>query len=154
MASRDAIEHEITYPYGIDVVWEALTESEQLSEWLMATDFTASVGSRFTFRDHEPWPDGVIYDVVGEILVCDPPRRLAYTWASPPKHGETVVEWNLFPVKGGTLVRLRHSGFESLGKAGQEAIDMLRDGWGGLLSDELMVHLRDRCDDPAKSAVG
>lgn len=141
MAQHDQIDHEIIYPYRIDQVWEALTDSEQLSAWLMETDFSPVIGHRFTFFDHEPWPDGKIYDIIGEIVACDPPHRLAYTWSSPPKHGVTLVEWELEEVVQGTRVRLRHSGFAEHGDDGRAAYDLLRDGWGGLLNDELAGHL-------------
>ena len=141
MARRDRIEHEIVYPYRIEQVWAALTDAEQLSAWLMETDFTPGVGQRFAFFDHEPWPDGQLHDVVCEIVACEPPRRLAYTWASPPKLGPTLVEWRLSAIPEGTRVLLSHSGFAEYGDDGREALDVLRDGWGGLLAEKLRSHL-------------
>jgi uncharacterized protein YndB with AHSA1/START domain len=49
----------------------------------------------------------------GEVLEIDPPRLLVYTWIAnwhaDPKC-KTVVRWELTPSKGGTLVKVTHSG--------------------------------------------
>lgn len=144
MGQPDRIAHEVVYPYRIEQVWEALTDSDQLSAWLMENDFSASAGSRFSFFDHEPWPDGRTYDIECEVLAFEPPRRLAYTWACPPKHGPTLVEWELSEISSGTRVRLSHSGFRQYGDDGQAAYDLLHDGWGGLLAEELPGFLETR----------
>ena len=144
MREADRISHEIVYPHGIDLVWEALTDPEQLAAWLMDNDFVPQPGHRFTFYDHEPWPDGKIYNIDCDVISCDPPRQLSYSWSSPPKHGRTIVTWNLEPVEAGTLVRLTHSGFAQHGARGREAFDLLNNGWGGLLADELARWLASR----------
>jgi uncharacterized protein YndB with AHSA1/START domain len=42
----------------------------------------------------------------------DPPRLVSYTWvASWSGPLKTLVRWELEAASGGTLVRLRHSGF-------------------------------------------
>ena len=152
MNRRDVIAHEIVYPYRIDAVWDALTDQEQLAAWLMENDFTDGVGSRFSFYDHEPWADGTTYDIVCEVLIFDPPHRLAYSWESPPKLGRTLVEWELIEVPTGTRVQLTHSGFAKYGDAGREAVDMLGEGWGGLLRQELAEHLKNVCTPIATSS--
>lgn len=142
MTVPDAITHEVIYPQPIEKVWAALTDADQLAAWLMDTDFVPRQGQTFTFFEHEPWPDGQFIDVQCRVVACDPPRRLAYTWASPPKLGETLVEWELETVPQGTKVRLTHSGFARHGDAGREAFDILENGWGGLLREELAEFLR------------
>src|SRR6185503_12586469 len=82
-----------------------------LAQWLMETDFTPAVGSRFTFRQKPtPWWDGI---VDGELQELEPMKRLRYTWRSRvgPKALDTVVIWTLTPTPGGTRLRLEHSGF-------------------------------------------
>jgi uncharacterized protein YndB with AHSA1/START domain len=142
MTLRDRITHEVIYPQPIEQVWAALTEADQLAAWLMDNDFVLCEGQAFTFFEHEPWPDGQFIDVKCRVVACDPPHRLAYTWASPPKLGETLVEWELEPLPQGTRVRLTHSGFARHGEAGREAFDILENGWGGLLREELAEFLR------------
>jgi uncharacterized protein YndB with AHSA1/START domain len=141
MQHHDVISHEIVYPQPRKRVWEALTEPAQLSAWLMDTDFEARPGRKFTFFEHEPWPDGDFVDVQCEVVECDPPKRLAYTWTSPTKMGTTLVTWDPYEVAGGTRVCLTHSGFAAHGDAGQMVRALLDGGWGGLLREELAAYL-------------
>jgi uncharacterized protein YndB with AHSA1/START domain len=53
----------------------------------------------------------------GEVLEYDPPRVLAYSWIAnwherPAQR--TVVRWELAASKGGTLLRVTHSGLADL----------------------------------------
>lgn len=139
-AERDAIVHEIVYPHPRQRVWEALTDRQRLSDWLMETDFELRLGGRFVFRDHTVEIDstGVIEC---EIVELEPPRRLAYTWASPPRLHTTLVTWTLDELEAGTRVRLVHSGFAAGGEQGLTIRDYLEWGWGGLLHEELPHHL-------------
>jgi uncharacterized protein YndB with AHSA1/START domain len=53
----------------------------------------------------------------GEVLECDPPRVLAYTWIANWHERpalRTVVRWELAASKGGTLLRVTHSGLVDL----------------------------------------
>ncbi len=101
------IEREMPHPP--EKVWRALTQSSLMEEWLMKNDFQAVAGHRFTFRA-TPVPkwNGVI-DC--EVLVVEPNSRLSYSWGSLGLM--TVVTWTLTPTKGGTHVRMEHSGFRS-----------------------------------------
>jgi uncharacterized protein YndB with AHSA1/START domain len=101
------IERELPHPP--EKVWRALTEGPLIEEWLMKNDFRPVVGHRFSFRS-TPVPNwnGVIES---EVLVVEPNSRLSYGWASMGL--ESVVTWTLTPTKGGTHVRMEHSGFPS-----------------------------------------
>ncbi len=92
-------------------VWRALTERALLAEWLLANDFRAEVGHRFTFRS-PPMPnwDGIIQC---EVLAVEPPSRLAYTWSSM---GLTlVVTFTLTATATGAHLRVEQAGFPSQG---------------------------------------
>ena len=99
------IEKEFAYPP--EKVWRALTEGDLISQWLMKNDFKPAVGHRFQLRT-TPMPNwnGV---VDCEVLIAEPPERLAYSWGSLGL--ESVVAWTLTPTPGGTLVRMEQSGF-------------------------------------------
>jgi uncharacterized protein YndB with AHSA1/START domain len=101
------IERELAQPP--EKIWRALTQSPLIEEWLMTNDFQPVVGHRFNFRA-TPVPNwnGVI-DC--EVLVVEPNSRLSYSWASFGL--KSVVTWTLTPNKGGTHVRMEHSGFRS-----------------------------------------
>jgi len=101
------IEREMPHPP--EKIWRALTQGSLIEEWLMKNDFQPVVGHRFKFRA-TPVPNwnGVID---GEVLVVEPNSRLSYSWGSMGL--KSVVAWTLTPTKGGTHVRMEHSGFPS-----------------------------------------
>ena len=108
------IKHNFYYSHTPEVIWEYLTDSELISQWLMPNDFKPIVGHDFTFRT-KPIPqfefDGIIYCKVLEII---PYKKLSYTWKGGPGNGkinlDSVVEWKLSPKDDGTEVLLEHSG--------------------------------------------
>lgn len=103
---------EVVYPHSVDSVWHAITDSEALAEWLMPNDFRAELRHRFTFQTHPaPGFDGVIQC---KVVECDPPRRLAYTWAA--SNGiDTLVRFSLEPFgASSTRLVLEHNGFAGL----------------------------------------
>ena len=93
----------------------------------------ARFGARFQFRAR---PMGDWNGVVDcEVTVLDPPRRLVYTWkgGSVENRGpalDSVVEWTLTEVSGGTRVRMEHSGF---GPRNASAYDVMSGGWPRVL---------------------
>jgi uncharacterized protein YndB with AHSA1/START domain len=101
-------------PHPPEKIWRALTESSLIEQWLLANDFVAEVGHRFTVRG-TPLPgwSGVTQC---EVLTVEAPRRLAYRWGdgSASSSGlQTIVTWTLTPRDGGTLVRMEQAGFAS-----------------------------------------
>jgi uncharacterized protein YndB with AHSA1/START domain len=104
------IKLEAFYPWPVETVWRALTDSEALAEWLMPNDFSPRVGHKFQFRT-KPAPgfDGIVNCEVIELIEHE---RLAFTW----KGGgiNTVVTFTLEPDPNGTRLRLEHNGFEGL----------------------------------------
>lgn len=98
------------YPYPIERVWRALTDSEAMADWLMENDFKPEIGHRFQFQT-KPAPgfDGIVNC---EVLELRPPSRLAFSW----KGGgiDTVATFTLEPVPEGTHLRLEHTGFSGM----------------------------------------
>lgn len=124
---------ERTMPHPPEKIWRALTVSSLISEWLMQNDFEARAGATFTFRA-QPMGDwnGIVHC---EVTTFEPPRRLVYTWkgGSVQNSGygfalDSVVEWTLTPVPGGTRVRMEHSGF---GPQNDFAYTAMSGGWPG-----------------------
>ena len=109
------ISHQIFFPHPPETVWEYLTKSELMEQWLMKNDFQPIVGLDFQFRTG-PIPsldfDGIFYCKVLEVV---PFKRLSYSWKSGPGAGEitldSVVIWKLEPKDKGTELFLEHSGF-------------------------------------------
>ena len=94
----------------IDKVWNALTNSDILAQWVMENNFQPIVGYRCQFRDEAI---GLLVD--SEVLVVDEPYRLSYTWIGGPI--DTVVTWTLKQEDGITYLHLEQTGFEKEGQA-------------------------------------
>jgi len=136
MSDTHAIIVEKVLPFAPERIWRTLTRSDLLAKWLMPNDFEPVVGYRFTFKTKPmgDW-DGIVHC---EVLQCDPPRSLHYSWKggadSNPDYGsrlESDVTWTLTPVEGGTLVRMVHDGFVFPGN--RFAFDAMSPGWGKIL---------------------
>jgi uncharacterized protein YndB with AHSA1/START domain len=109
------IKHQFFFPHAKERVWDCLTKSDLLEQWLMKNDFQPQVGHDFQFTT-SPIPkldfDGVCYCKVIEII---PYEKLSYSWKGGPGNGEitldTLVTWQLVPTDKGTELYLEHSGF-------------------------------------------
>jgi len=136
---------EQTYAHPVDRVWQALTDSAALAEWLMPNDFEPRVGHKFQFRA-KPMP-GWRGFVECEVIEVDAPRRLAYTWLGDEDwQAPTTVRWTLEPVEGGTRLRLEHTGLqEPWGRALQA---MLSQGWKKMI-EEKIVRVMERLESSA-----
>ena len=77
----------------IDDVWRAVTEPEQMKSWFPTRIEIAEwkVGAKLThhFDDHDIDP------LPGEVVECDPPHRLAFTW------GTDTIGFSLTPAADG-----------------------------------------------------
>jgi uncharacterized protein YndB with AHSA1/START domain len=107
------IKHSWFFSHPPETIWEYLTNSELLSQWLMKNDFKPVVGQKFMFWAG-PYPelefDGNIYCEVLEVL---PLNRISYSWKYGPRKGETaldsIVVWTLRPKDGGTELVIEHT---------------------------------------------
>ncbi len=125
------IKHQFFFPHSPAMVWEYLTQSELMAQWLMKNDFQPIVGFDFQFKTG-PIPsldfDGIFYCKVLEIV---PFEKLSYSWKSGPGEGkitlDSVVIWKLEPKDKGTEVFLEHSGFAK--KENLDFYNGLLQGW-------------------------
>jgi uncharacterized protein YndB with AHSA1/START domain len=108
----NTIRREILIPQPPEQVWRALADRATLAEWMYPNDFEPRVGHRFTFRV-PPNPkrgfDGVV--VHCEVLECERPFRLTYSWAGGSLVN-TRVSYRLEPDGAGTRLVFEHSGFD------------------------------------------
>lgn len=129
-----AIETDAFFPHSPPVVWAALTDAEQLSEWLAPTNFHPVVGHRFTF-DMGEW--GLTHC---EVLELKPMERLVYSWQSGDV--DTTVTWTLEPQGRGTRLFLRHDGFDLDSPLAERAYRGMGGGWRSVVVPALGRHLR------------
>jgi uncharacterized protein YndB with AHSA1/START domain len=131
-----AIVVEDDLPHAPELVWEAITSSAYLDRWLMKNDFQPVVGHRFTFQA-QPMGDwnGVVHC---EVLECDPPHRLSYSWVggsvSNSDYGsalDSVLTITLTPTSSGTHMKLVHDGFVS--PQNDAGFVAMSSGWGTII---------------------
>lgn len=139
---QDTIVSEIQIAAPPERIFRALTDASELQRWfgsaecrLKSWEMDARVGGRYSYQTAK----GSIvvngmseFKCHGEILECDPPRLLVYTWFGnwhdDPKFS-TVVRWELTPRNNGTHVRVTHSGLSNLPVARQDYAG----GWPGVV---------------------
>jgi uncharacterized protein YndB with AHSA1/START domain/ADP-ribose pyrophosphatase YjhB (NUDIX family) len=117
-------------------VWEALTNSTKLSQWItMPNDINPAIGNEFTFEaeSRDEWGD---WDrkIRCRITELIPNKKIVYTWASELIKGETLVSFELVESKGQTELTLTHSGWENLSESQEMWRERYAKGWRDLLS--------------------
>jgi len=99
---KPAVRLERHLPDPPAVVWQAITEREQLKAWFPCDVIVEGgrwqVGAAITF----PFPSEVIdMTLTGTVLAVDEPRLLSYTWGE-----EEVLSFELHPEGDGTRLVL------------------------------------------------
>lgn len=128
-------------------VFEFLTEPEKLVQWIgLAAELEPRPGGLFRVDMNRKTV------VRGQYVKVEPPGRVVFSWGHEDgtelPAGSSMVEINLIPDEGGTLVQLRHSG---LPEPEEEAH---RFGWGHYLARlKTRVEGRDPGPDPYASPV-
>ena len=88
-----------------ELVWEYLTNSEALPEWLGQGEIAPAVGGKVMLRSGGPI-------IRGTVLEFEPPHRLAYSWIvympmdDTPAAPESVLRFVLEPHEQGTVLTL------------------------------------------------
>lgn len=143
--AQDAVVAEIFIAAPPERVFQAITDPEQAPRWwgqqglYRITDWQGDVRPGGKWRSSGVDAKGAQFHVEGEYLEVDPPHLLVHTWIKSWTGSErTVVRWELEPrpvhglqrhgpqrVGTGTLVRIRHDGFNP---ATRDAADHGR-GW-------------------------
>jgi uncharacterized protein YndB with AHSA1/START domain len=127
------IQKEILIPQPREQVWRAIADSAALAEWMFPNDFAPHIGHRFTFRvppDPKRGFEGII--VHCEVLECEPPRRLAFSW-SAASIVDTRVTFRLEPDGDGTRIFFEHSGFDLTQPWCKPAMKGAEFGWTKML---------------------
>jgi uncharacterized protein YndB with AHSA1/START domain len=138
------IQHRWFYPHPKEVLWEYLTKSELLAEWLMENDFKPEVGHKFMFTTKPKIKVGFDGNIYCEVLEIIPFQKLSYSWKGGPGKGkitlDSIVTWTLTPKDNGTELQLDHTGFK--GMKNYITYLIMNKGWG---SKKLLAKL-----DPVK----
>lgn len=128
------IQREILIPQLREQVWRALTDSVALAEWMFPNDMEPRVGHHFTFRvpsNPKAGFEGLV--VRCEVLECEAPSRLVFSWSAGGPVVNTRVSFRLEPDDKGTRVFLEHSGFDMTQPWGDQAFKGAEYGWARML---------------------
>ena len=128
MDASEAIHHEMTIEADPASVFAFFTDPQRLVRWMGASaNLDAQPGGLMLVEVH----DGFV--ARGKFIEVVPVTHLAYTWGwegnrenVPP--GSSLIEIDLAPNNGGTLLRFKHSGLPA------EAVPGHRDGWNHYLA--------------------
>jgi uncharacterized protein YndB with AHSA1/START domain len=127
------IQRELLIPQPREQVWRAITDSAALAEWMFPNDFEPRVGHHFTFQV-PPNPkvnfDGLV--VHCEVLECEPPSGLVFSWEAGGLVG-TRVSFRLEPDGEGTRLLFEHSGFDVSQPWVEQALHGAEYGWAKML---------------------
>lgn len=134
---QSSIVSEIEIEASPEIVFAALTDPKQLSQWwgdektYRADRWSVDARKGGKWKSEGKSVAGQTFSVEGEYLEMDPPRVLAYTWK--PSWMEvvpTVVRFELTATARGTHLRVTHSGFGD----NNTARDNHAQGWPGVLN--------------------
>lgn len=129
-----AIQREILMPQSREQVWQAITDSDTLAEWMYPNNFEPRLGHRFTFQV-PPNPqvgfNGLV--VHCEVLVCDSPNLLEFSWTVGGPVVDTRVSFRLEPDGDGTRLFFEHAGFDITQPFGDQAFKGAEYGWAKML---------------------
>lgn len=126
----EKIEKKVTINAPAKRVWKALTDQNDLKEWMMMpTTFEPVVGKEFTFKAEgmEGW-DGYFHCTVKEVEIN---KKLVYTWNSDMINADTLVTIFISEKSGKTELTLVHTGWEKLpAEMRAQMIEGHSKGWG------------------------
>lgn len=128
------IQRDMRFPQPREQVWLAITDSATLAEWMFPNDFEPRVGHQFTF--HVPPNPKMNFDglvVRCEVLVCEPPSRLVFSWSAGAPVENTQVSFVLEADGEGTRLLFEHSGFDLAHPFGEHAFKGAEFGWAKML---------------------
>jgi uncharacterized protein YndB with AHSA1/START domain len=129
------IRKELQIPQPREQVWRAIADRTELARWMFPNDFEPRVGHQFTFQvPGNPKMNFEGLTVHCEVLECDPPSRLAFTWEAGGLVG-TQVSFRLEPEGEGTRLFLEHSGFDVSQPWIEQALKGAEYGWAKMLKD-------------------
>ena len=122
-------------PFTRERVFAALTQPEQLMQWMGPAGVTnldavvnLNVGGRYRIT-MKGMNEGPVYVVSGEYREITPPARLRFSWKwehSPPEEPPMEVTFELSETTAGCRLSLTQTGFSS-----QEECDRHTHGWNG-----------------------
>jgi uncharacterized protein YndB with AHSA1/START domain len=86
------------YDTSLDDLWDAITNAERIPRWFLPISGDLRLGGHYQLEGNAS----------GEIVQCEPPRRLGLTWGMHGQVSWVDVQLSEDPA-GGTLLRIEHT---------------------------------------------
>ncbi|WDE09303.1 SRPBCC domain-containing protein [Thalassomonas viridans] len=104
---------EQTFNAPVTVVWQAITDKQQMQQWFFETitEFTPEVGFETEFN--VPC-EGKNYLHMWKVTEVVPQLRLVYQWRYGGYPGDSAVSWELSEEEGITKLTFTHTGHETI----------------------------------------
>ncbi len=94
-------------PHPIEAVWNAITQSEEMSKWYLEAKIDGRVGGRIQLSSDQG-------SVTGKILTWDPPHVFEHEWivdrSGFPQGEYGIIRWELVAHGNETILKLTHRG--------------------------------------------
>jgi len=105
--NRPALRFERRLSHPVDVVWRAITESDELEHWFPSRVELDDLrpGAEITFR-FEDMPLDAPTTMSGRVTEFDPPRLFAFTWGPPAREDHLRFELEPLEAEDGCVLRL------------------------------------------------
>lgn len=138
---KDKVVVERTFDVTADKVWSALTNNDELKQWyFQLKDFKPKTGYKFDFTGGPD--DGPHYLHLCEVTEVIEGQKIAYTWRYDNYPGNSLVTWEIFDKGEQTLVRITHTGLETLAENGPDfATENFTGGWTYFIHTALTGYL-------------
>jgi len=118
---------ECTYHAPVSVVWQAITDKEQMKHWYFdIAEFKPRVGFEFTFTGEN---EGRIYIHLCTITEVVPGKKLKHSWSYQDYQGLSYVTFELFPAGTKTRLQLTHEGLETFPALPDFTRNNFKEGW-------------------------
>lgn len=134
---------ERTYNAPVSVVWNAITDKDQMRQWYFEplADFKPEVGFETEF---DVQFEGQNYPHQWNVTEVVPETKIAYDWRYRGYPGDSSVTWELSETLDGTKLTLTHQGHETL-LISQDDPTVRREGceagWAYFLHESLKAFL-------------
>lgn len=123
------VRHSVFIRAAPRAVYDLFATASGLDSWFTTgTEIEARSGGRIVYRWKDWGPEHVTTEAVGLVHEADPSRRFVFDWDSADER-PTTVEMDFEAVDGGTVMRLRESGFSDSAR-GDQALVREASGWG------------------------
>lgn len=110
--NADPIVVEQTFIVSIAMVWNAITDKDQMRQWFFEaiTDFEPEPGFETQFNVRYEERD---FPHIWRVIEVVPEKRIAYGWRYGGSPGDSTVVWELSETPNGTKLVLTHTGHET-----------------------------------------